>query len=101
MSKTPLIRNWHEVAPGGAILEAGNSEEYNTGAWRTFRPIHDAEKCTNCLRCWILCPDGSIQVEDGKVVGINYFHCKGCGICAAECPPKIQAIAMELDTKES
>ena len=25
-------------------------------------------------------------VDDGKLVGIDYHHCKGCGICAQECP---------------
>ena len=29
---------------------------------------------------------GEIEVEDGKVKGVNLFYCKGCGLCAAECP---------------
>jgi len=86
--------NWREVPRGGSISEAGSSAEYETGSWRSQRPIHDKEKCINCLRCWILCPDSAIQVEDGKVIGIDYMHCKGCGICAHECPPKVQAIKM-------
>jgi len=86
--------NWREVPRGGSISEAGSSAEYETGSWRSQRPIHDKEKCINCLRCWILCPDSAIQVEDGKVTGIDYKHCKGCGICAHECPPKVQAITM-------
>jgi pyruvate ferredoxin oxidoreductase delta subunit len=38
--------------------------------------------------CWVFCPDGAIQIENGKVVGIDLDHCKGCGICAEECPRK-------------
>jgi pyruvate ferredoxin oxidoreductase delta subunit len=38
------------------------------------------------------------------VVGIDLEHCKGCGICAEVCPPKIKAIEMvqeaELRQKE-
>jgi pyruvate ferredoxin oxidoreductase delta subunit len=42
----------------------------------------------------VYCPEGSIIVEDGKVIGIDMKHCKGCGICAKECPEKIKAIKM-------
>lgn len=88
------LKGWKEIPIGGLIIEAGNSEEYETGSWRSFRPIRDEAKCTHCLLCWVYCPDSSIIVEDGKIVGIDLRHCKGCGICAKECPPKIKAITM-------
>lgn len=81
-------KGWREIPIGGLILEAGNAEEYKTGVWRTFRPIRDEEKCNHCLLCWIYCPDSSIIVEDGKIKDIRYDYCKGCGICATECPTK-------------
>ena len=93
------LKGWKEIPIAGLIVEAGNAITYETGSWRTFKPIHDAEKCTNCLRCWIYCPDSSILLEDGKVVGIDYDHCKGCGICARECPPKVTAITMVREEK--
>lgn len=71
---------------GASIPEGGTSELYATGGWRTFRPEIDFSKCTQCLFCFIFCPDSSIRVEDGKVVGVDADHCKGCGICANECP---------------
>ncbi|GAI83538.1 unnamed protein product, partial [marine sediment metagenome] len=37
-------KNWKEIPLGGLILEAGNAEEYETGSWRTYRPIRDEEK---------------------------------------------------------
>ena len=92
------LLTWKEMPIGGMIVEAGNSQEYNTGTWRAYKPIHDPEKCVNCLRCWILCPDSAVIVEDGKQMGFDYDHCKGCGICARECPPKCHAIEMELET---
>ncbi|MCK4567937.1 MAG: 4Fe-4S binding protein, partial [Candidatus Thorarchaeota archaeon] len=42
-----------------------------------------------CGRCWIFCPDMSIFLteKDGKFVhAFNLDYCKGCGICAHECP---------------
>lgn len=86
---------WHELPKGGLMVEPGSAKQYKTGDWRTERPIWDAEKCSSCLLCWMYCPDSSILVEDGKVVGIDYDHCKGCGICAAECPPRVNAIEMK------
>lgn len=93
------VYHWQNMPRGGIIPEAGNAVEYNTGSWRTYRPVWDPEKCIHCLTCWILCPDSAILAENGKVTGIDYYHCKGCGICAHECPPKVQAISMVLDTE--
>jgi pyruvate ferredoxin oxidoreductase delta subunit len=89
----------HKELPEGDILEAGTAKDFVTGGWRSMRPVWNSQKCINCLQCWISCPDSVIQVKDGKVVGLNYDHCKGCGICAKECPVKIQAITMEPEKK--
>ena len=88
------LLGWRELPIGGLIVEAGNSDAYNTGSWRPYKPVHVEERCIHCLRCWILCPDSSILVKDGKMAGFDYEHCKGCGICARECPPKCHAIEM-------
>jgi len=86
----------YKVLPiGGTIIKAGSSHDYNTGTWRTFRPIHDKEQCINCLFCWVFCPDSSVIVKDEKFDHFDYDHCKGCGICAYECPTKVKAITMD------
>jgi pyruvate ferredoxin oxidoreductase delta subunit len=73
--------------PRGAIIpEAGNSRYYKTGGWRSERPWRNDETCTQCLICWIMCPDTSVLVKDEKVVDFDLDHCKGCGVCANECP---------------
>ncbi|HDR06843.1 MAG TPA: 4Fe-4S dicluster domain-containing protein, partial [Candidatus Coatesbacteria bacterium] len=83
-------------------LRAGNAEDYNTGAWRADRPVWDAEKCTHCFRCFIFCPDSAItfDAETGKMTGHDLVHCKGCGICAEVCPPKVKAITMVKETSK-
>jgi 2-oxoacid:acceptor oxidoreductase delta subunit (pyruvate/2-ketoisovalerate family) len=41
--------------------------------------------CTICGNCWLFCPDSSVMKVDGEFQ-FNYDYCKGCGICAEECP---------------
>jgi len=91
------LRGWKDIPEGGVILEAGNAQQYETGGWRTFRPVWNEDKCKQCLLCWIYCPDGSVVVEDKEVKGFHLEHCKGCGICAHECP--FGAISMEEESK--
>jgi formate dehydrogenase beta subunit len=48
-------------------------------------------ECMACDNCWTLCPDNSVlKARDHCVEGSNYVfdydHCKGCGLCAHECP---------------
>ncbi len=88
-------KNWKEIPQGGLITEAGNARKYNTGSWRTFKPVIDKSKCINCLQCWVFCPDSSIKVKDGKMDGFDYDHCKGCSICAQICP--VKCIKMEKE----
>jgi 2-oxoacid:acceptor oxidoreductase delta subunit (pyruvate/2-ketoisovalerate family) len=41
--------------------------------------------CNQCELCLIFCPDVAIARRDGGFE-IAYEYCKGCGLCAAECP---------------
>jgi len=82
---------WKSIPIAGILLEPGSAMKYKTGDWRAFRPIIDDEKCTRCLLCWIYCPDGAI-IREEKGVRVDYEYCKGCGICANECP--VKAITM-------
>lgn len=85
---------WKSIPMGGILLEPGSAMKYKTGDWRAFRPIIDEEKCINCLLCWIYCPDGSI-IREEKKVSVDYEYCKGCGICANECPVKAVTMVEE------
>lgn len=74
-----------KITVGAIITQPGNSMEYKTGSWRSYKPIIDKEKCKKCGICVTYCPDASIKrTEDIPV--IDYDYCKGCGICAIECP---------------
>ncbi|MDR5683193.1 MAG: 4Fe-4S binding protein [Armatimonadota bacterium] len=81
----------------GPVIPGGTSRGFSTGDWRQEAPILDLDRCVHCMLCWLYCPDSSILVAGGRVVGIDYEHCKGCGICAAVCPPRASAIRMEAE----
>jgi len=89
------LPGWRDLPRGGDLIEAGSSVKQKTGAWRTYRPVWDGEKCIHCLRCWILCPDSAVVVKDQKYDHVNLDYCKGCGICANDCP--VDALAMKLE----
>lgn len=42
-------------------------------------------ECDGCGNCWLFCPDMSV-VPEAEGYQIDYEYCKGCGICAEECP---------------
>ena len=43
--------------------------------------------CFECDNCFGMCPDDSIiKLGPGLKYEIDYDYCKGCGICAHECP---------------
>ena len=43
--------------------------------------------CFECDNCYGVCPDNAvIKLGPGNRFRFNYEYCKGCGMCAAECP---------------
>lgn len=91
---------WKELMHGDAV-QAGTAKEFKTGDWRSEKPVFHQEKCINCLFCWANCPDCAVLLDENKkVTGFDYNLCKGCGICAHECPVKApKAITMEAERR--
>ena len=92
-------KGWKEL-PARDYLAAGSAEAFETGDWRSERPEWIPENCIQCLFCWVYCPDSSVEVQDGKMTGFDYKHCKGCGICAKECPGKKGAKAIKMEPEK-
>jgi 2-oxoacid:acceptor oxidoreductase delta subunit (pyruvate/2-ketoisovalerate family) len=43
--------------------------------------------CFECDNCYGVCPDNAVvKLGPGRRYEIDLDYCKGCGICAAECP---------------
>ena len=46
----------------------------------------DEEKCTGCGQCVPNCPEGALQVIDGKARLVSDLFCDGLGDCVGHCP---------------
>lgn len=46
----------------------------------------DQEKCTGCGKCIPNCPEGALQLIDGKARLISDLFCDGLGACIGYCP---------------
>jgi NADPH-dependent glutamate synthase beta subunit-like oxidoreductase len=58
-----------------------------TSALFEARRCMSCGNCFECDNCYGLCPDDVIvKLGPGKKYSINLDYCKGCGVCAAECP---------------
>lgn len=57
----------------------------NTGEWRSQRPQVRAHLCKKCASCYIHCPTQCISEKTTHFIA-DLDYCKGCGICAYECP---------------
>jgi 2-oxoacid:acceptor oxidoreductase gamma subunit (pyruvate/2-ketoisovalerate family)/2-oxoacid:acceptor oxidoreductase delta subunit (pyruvate/2-ketoisovalerate family) len=89
-----------EMLPGATLgiqktpfgmVGMGSMSENKTGSWKITEPKYDESACIMCLTCWWACPEGCITRTKDKL-DFDMSYCKGCGICANECP--VRAIEM-------
>lgn len=46
----------------------------------------DEEKCTGCGKCITGCPEGALQLINGKAKLVGDLYCDGLGACIGDCP---------------
>ena len=58
-----------------------------TNALYEARRCLSCGNCFECDNCYGVCPDNAvIKFGPGNRFQFNYDYCKGCGLCATECP---------------
>jgi 2-oxoacid:acceptor oxidoreductase delta subunit (pyruvate/2-ketoisovalerate family) len=98
------LNTWYYADAPAAVrptLEAarriGTFDEV-TGGLTAATALFEARRCMSCGNCFDCdncygsCPDNAVIKLESGGYQIDYDYCKGCGICAAECP--CGAIAM-------
>jgi 2-oxoacid:acceptor oxidoreductase delta subunit (pyruvate/2-ketoisovalerate family) len=56
--------------------------------------------CFQCDNCWLLCPDMAVVKVQDQQYHFEYDYCKGCGICAWECPCGSITMMPETGTRD-
>ena len=76
-----------------ALARRRASFEEMVGALNQNTALLEARRCLSCGNCfecdncYAVCPDNAvIKLGAGNRFAINYDYCKGCGLCAEECP---------------
>lgn len=57
----------------------------------------DEEKCNGCGDCITGCPEGALQIVNGKAKLVNEIYCDGLGACIGNCPQG----AITIEKKEA
>lgn len=93
--------NYYELAPRAqtAVLEVAERTGFKEveGGLTRRQAVDEGRRCFSCGNCmmcdncWTLCPDVAVlksqeKTEDGSHYLFDYEYCKGCGLCAHECP---------------
>jgi 2-oxoacid:acceptor oxidoreductase delta subunit (pyruvate/2-ketoisovalerate family) len=93
------INSWYysdapkTVRPQLEIARRTSSFDEVQGGLTESNALFEARRCLSCGNCFEcdncygVCPDNAvIKLGAGKRFQFNYDYCKGCGICAKECP---------------
>ncbi len=93
------INSWYysdapkTVRPQLEIARRTSSFDEVQGGLTESNALFEARRCLSCGNCFEcdncygVCPDNAvIKLGPGKRFEFNYDYCKGCGICAKECP---------------
>ena len=52
--------------------------------------------CFHCDNCYMYCPDNAVKISPSTgLYEFDYDFCKGCGLCAKECPCRYIQMTLE------
>jgi NADPH-dependent glutamate synthase beta subunit-like oxidoreductase len=105
-----LLNTWYyadaprSVQPQLELARRRSTFEEVTGGLDESTALYEARRCLSCGNCFScdncygVCPDNAVikLADPDEPYAFDLDYCKGCGICAAECP--CGAIVMEPET---
>jgi 2-oxoacid:acceptor oxidoreductase delta subunit (pyruvate/2-ketoisovalerate family) len=94
-----LLNTWYytdapkRVQPELDLIRRQSTFEEVLGGLDPSNALFEARRCLSCGNCFEcdncygVCPDNAVvKLGPGRRFEVNYDYCKGCGLCAAECP---------------
>ena len=90
-----LNPTWREMLKGCVVDRPGSASTYRSGDWKSEHPVWDFPKCIKCGTCNIVCPDLCVAYNESGYLEADLNYCKGCGICARECPRQVITMVRE------
>jgi 2-oxoacid:acceptor oxidoreductase delta subunit (pyruvate/2-ketoisovalerate family) len=82
-----------KVQPALDLIRRQSTFEEVAGGLDESNALFEARRCLSCGNCFEcdncygVCPDNAvIKLDAGVRLQFNYDFCKGCGLCAEECP---------------
>lgn len=94
------VRDIATTLPEDRPYSQSSSFTASVADWRIEKPLFNKDYCIDCQFCWVYCPDMSIIARDKKMVGIDFDHCKGCGICVEVCPTNPKSLLMFAEQQD-
>ncbi len=104
-----LLNTWYyadaprTVAPALELIRRQSSFDEVVQGLDETNALFEARRCLSCGNCfgcdncYGVCPDNAVlKVDEGDGYAFDLDYCKGCGICAKECP--CGAIEMVAET---
>ncbi len=99
VARFDLLNTWYyadapkTVQPVLDLIRRQSSFDEVLGGLDENNALFEARRCLSCGNCFEcdncygVCPDNAVvKLGPGRRFEFNYDYCKGCGLCAAECP---------------
>lgn len=94
--RAPMDKARAEEDAMGAVMKAIQSVEMaskgqavHPRAGDLSFPSFFLQRCTQCKRCTVECPFGSLDEDEKGTPKFNPYRCRRCGVCMGACPERI------------
>ena len=94
--RAPMDAAMAEEDAAGAVMKAIQSislaargEAVHPRAGDASFPEFALQRCTQCKRCTVECPFGTLDEDEKGTPKFNSYRCRRCGICMGACPERI------------
>lgn len=94
--RAPMDSAFAEEDACGAVMKAIQSvqlaakgQAVHPRAGDLSFPSFSLQRCTQCKRCTVECPFGSLDEDEKGTPKFNPYRCRRCGICLGACPERI------------